>query len=408
VPAIVARLRHPGGPGTARLRIDSLAIDCLDDLRRPLAPASYLARVTVSWNGAPVADVSGLPASGNRAIVPLATQVLEPGDSANVELRFDVSAAAPAGFLELVVPLDRTLARDVNSGAPAALATEPGGSLPLHSNLGRLTSPARNLAVGLVSRMPAALAADGRAVAAAALSLTNTDSLGAGAILVDRLVVRSADRALAARPLGAAAVRIEAWRDGVRWASSAALTPDSTTALLLAVQPLAVAPGVREALEIRLVTRTDAAVPSLRLGFDHDDIGVVEPASALLSVSVRPDAGLAFPLWTEAGALSAADLQSSYVNFPNPFAAGREATTIAYYLPGPARVSLRILTPAGDVVRTLIDREERPAGFQQADAWNGRNGRGDVVYNGVYVAELEVRLDGAAARTLRRKVAVVR
>ncbi|MCB1151119.1 hypothetical protein KDK88_06195, partial [bacterium] len=97
----------------------------------------------------------------------------------------------------------------------------------------------------------------------------------------------------------------------------------------------------------------------------------------------------------------------SYSNFPNPFAAGRAATTFVFALPAPGRVSLRVFTPRGEPVRTLLDGEERAAGLHQDVVWDGRNGQGDVVRNGVYVAEIVVRsVDGAV--TLRRNVAVVR
>ena len=59
-------------------------------------------------------------------------------------------------------------------------------------------------------------------------------------------------------------------------------------------------------------------------------------------------------------------------------------------------------------VFTILDRELRPAGLYQEDRWDGRNGLGFVVQNGVYVAELLVEYaDGSRERHLR-KVAVVR
>jgi hypothetical protein len=59
-------------------------------------------------------------------------------------------------------------------------------------------------------------------------------------------------------------------------------------------------------------------------------------------------------------------------------------------------------------VISLIENESRPAGLYQADTWDGRNGRGQLVQNGVYIAELvAVYPDGSQERHLR-KVAVVR
>ncbi|HXF59233.1 MAG TPA: hypothetical protein VN539_05375, partial [Candidatus Saccharimonadales bacterium] len=128
---------------------------------------------------------------------------------------------------------------------------------------------------------------------------------------------------------------------------------------------------------------------------------------ALLQVRVSPAQGT-FPLWTGAGVFGNASLRESYSNFPNPFPAGRGATAFAYYLRDAARVTLRILTPGGDGVATLVDDGARPAGMNQSDLWNGRNGKGSVVRNGVYIAELAVTYADGSRDQARRKVAVVR
>lgn len=408
VPAITATLRHPGLPGVARLRVDGLTLECLDDLRRPVVPRDVLRRVSITWNDSIVAEVTALPGTGDLVPVALPGLLLEPGDSARVEVRIDVDAAAPAGFLELVVPADALSVSDANTLVPATLAAEAGASLPLHSGLGRLASPARDLAVGLVSLMPATLAGDGRAVAVARFTLRNTDAQGGGAIDVDHLVFQAGDRVFAAASIGSVATRLEAWVDGVLWGQSATLTPDSATAFVSAPARLTLGPGATTALELRWITRPGLTTAGVRLGLDRPGVGVVQPASALLAIDVGPEAGLAFPMWTEAGVMSSTDLEASYVNYPNPFAAGREATTVAYYMPAPGRVTLRVMTARGEPVATLLDGVPRSAGQQLGDHWDGRNGRGGVVVNGVYVAELDIRFDDGQQRRLRRKLAVVR
>ena len=58
--------------------------------------------------------------------------------------------------------------------------------------------------------------------------------------------------------------------------------------------------------------------------------------------------------------------------------------------------------------RTMLDSAPLPAGLYQDQNWDGRNGRGEVVVNGVYLAEILVTFgDGTAQRHIR-KVAVVR
>jgi hypothetical protein len=66
------------------------------------------------------------------------------------------------------------------------------------------------------------------------------------------------------------------------------------------------------------------------------------------------------------------------------------------------------MTPHSEPVATLLRDAPRPAGMNQSDAWDGRNGGGDVVRNGVYVAELSVDYGDGSHRRMLRKVAVVR
>jgi hypothetical protein len=202
--------------------------------------------------------------------------------------------------------------------------------------------------------------------------------------------------------------QISAWRGDTLWAQSAPLSPDSATATLVAAAPLVILPGAPVDLALRLATQAGPTPAALRLGLDAASIGVVQPSSGALAVTVRAAAGQTFPLWTETGNFSAANLSGSWSNFPNPFAAGREPTTFSYWLRMPARVTLRLWTLRNDEVRTLLDGVTRTAGLQQLDTWDGRNGRGDVVRNGVYVADLVVRYDDGSQERVLRKVAVLR
>ena len=167
-------------------------------------------------------------------------------------------------------------------------------------------------------------------------------------------------------------------------------------------------PGPALSLEVRWVTAVSGYPATFRMGCAGSGVGVVQPASALLQVRIAPAQGRTFPLWTGAGSFGRAALRESYSNFPNPFAAGRGATSFAYYLRTAGRVTLRILTPGGEGVATLVSDEARPAGMNQSDLWDGRNGNGSVVRNGVYIAELAVSYGDGSHERARRKVAVVR
>jgi hypothetical protein len=67
-------------------------------------------------------------------------------------------------------------------------------------------------------------------------------------------------------------------------------------------------------------------------------------------------------------------------NHPNPF---NPTTTIGYELPENARVSLVIYDVSGRLVRSLVDRENKPAGRYE-EVWDGRDNTGNQVASGVY------------------------
>jgi hypothetical protein len=160
--------------------------------------------------------------------------------------------------------------------------------------------------------------------------------------------------------------------------------------------------------DLCMVLSPTPAATGIRLGFDEDDVGVVQPLGALFAVEVRPQAGHSFPMWTETGNISAMGLESSFSNFPNPFTPTRGPTSFVYYLRTDAEVTLSIWTALGERVITILNREARSPGLHQADRWDGRNGRGDGVVNGVYVAELVVQFQDGSSERILRKLAVAR
>ncbi len=77
-------------------------------------------------------------------------------------------------------------------------------------------------------------------------------------------------------------------------------------------------------------------------------------------------------------------------SYPNPF---NPRTNIAYDLPEPARVSMRVYSAAGRLVRTLLDGAAMNAG-PHVQPWDGRDDSGAGLASGVYFCRLEV--DGEA------------
>jgi hypothetical protein len=80
-----------------------------------------------------------------------------------------------------------------------------------------------------------------------------------------------------------------------------------------------------------------------------------------------------------------------FQNYPNPF---NPQTTIRYNLTDPARVTLRVYSPSGRLVRTLVDGW-RGAGTWSVE-WDGTNNAGARVASGVYFYQLRA---GPATQT---------
>jgi hypothetical protein len=96
-------------------------------------------------------------------------------------------------------------------------------------------------------------------------------------------------------------------------------------------------------------------------------------------------------------------------NYPNPFHPGEAPTTIAYKLDDNATVTLKIFTLTGGLVYEKSFTPGSPGGSAGLNevAWDGRNGKGDVVASGGYVLRIEAAGKGETLHTMLRKIAVV-
>ena len=104
-------------------------------------------------------------------------------------------------------------------------------------------------------------------------------------------------------------------------------------------------------------------------------------------------------------------LEESFCNYPNPFGTpSRPTTKFVYYLKEASDVQIKIFTLTGDLVQAweytkATHPEQTSAGVHQDDVvWDGRNGRGEKVMNGVYLAYLKTEYGEMALA----KIAVVK
>jgi len=92
-------------------------------------------------------------------------------------------------------------------------------------------------------------------------------------------------------------------------------------------------------------------------------------------------------------------------NYPNPFRAGSEATRIAYVMDKEGPVTVMIFDVTGERVyeKQYARGEPGTAAGPQEVTWDGRNTKGDVVRNGIYVCQLE-----AGGKSVKIRIAVAK
>ena len=125
--------------------------------------------------------------------------------------------------------------------------------------------------------------------------------------------------------------------------------------------------------------------------------------------AVEAGSGTPLPVRTEPRAsLTAAptrivDAGLRAFNAPNPFHVGRETTSIRYAVDAPTEVEIRIATLQGELVWESHGFEQVQGPELRSVVWDGRNGAGSEVRNGVYICNVRV-----GSQTTRFKIAVVR
>jgi hypothetical protein len=106
-----------------------------------------------------------------------------------------------------------------------------------------------------------------------------------------------------------------------------------------------------------------------------------------------------FPTGVTEGAGQSPDLANvRFIVYPNPFE-GR--ATIAWAVPAPGNVSLKVYDAAGRQVRNLVSQSMKPGRYSAT--WDGRAGNGKQVAPGIYFCKLSV-----AGRTQQQKVIVAK
>ena len=118
--------------------------------------------------------------------------------------------------------------------------------------------------------------------------------------------------------------------------------------------------------------------------YSFTDATCVAGSSYRYRVDVADESGRQILFETDAMTVPAVTAKL-FQNVPNPF---NPSTSVRYYLPREAAVTLKVYDTAGRLVATLVDDEVRAAGPNVVE-WNGRDTNGRVAASGVYFYRLE-------------------
>ena len=85
-------------------------------------------------------------------------------------------------------------------------------------------------------------------------------------------------------------------------------------------------------------------------------------------------------------------------NFPNPFRANGQSTTIRYYLSESQPITISVFNLKGDLVKTILNEEMRLPGEILSEVWDGTNQDGRRVSPGLYYAQIKSKNNTAIIR----------
>jgi len=137
-----------------------------------------------------------------------------------------------------------------------------------------------------------------------------------------------------------------------------------------------------------------AVVPNIQLRFDNvigtrggSNVNPVNNFTDLIPVN-DPDNYPDYLIRSGITNIRTNTIKAAY-NYPNPFNPRKNTTKIAFYNPiANSSVKIKIFTLTGRLVRDLSLNTPQSKGSVEVE-WDGKNGRGQVVRNGVYVAVIQ-------------------
>jgi len=316
-----------------------------------------------------------------------------------VRARADISETADLLKFKLIQP-----PRDENTDAFAAISDD-------QTEL-NVRAEGRKLLVEDLHQGGGPAVRGGQNVLLARLQLLNPARSGSSDLMLKRLSFDLLNRA--GKPLSPnsvfKAVRVvhEKGPNTIPGGENIALPADNPIAVTLSTE-VSVSPDQPDTIAIVADLVENTSEQNFRLLFDDSQDFEVEDQAGGNGVAVETadgKRGNKFRLESNLTSLHGADAASAFFNYPNPFQPGDDLSRgegTRFNLPAGASGELKIFTMLGELVWESAFEARNPLGVQGI-FWNGHNGAGKRILNGVYLAILKTK-DGKMATT---KVAVLK
>ena len=95
-------------------------------------------------------------------------------------------------------------------------------------------------------------------------------------------------------------------------------------------------------------------------------------------------------------------------NYPNPFGVAEGTTSFVFFMDNPGDASIKIYTLLGELVWSAEETGLDRGLYDGLIKWDGNNGAGRQVLNGVYLSVIKISYSGGSSESYRTKVAFIK
>lgn len=390
---------HPGGDTLSPVNIFGLHLYLENDSGDSVEIRSVIDQAGILYQGNSIASVAPLTEGRATLVMPFGSPVpLEPGDSARITIRTDLKADAPAGDYRFCVEALHVTIEDGNEGEPVGLTFQEDDSEQYVSRLLKIRRLSDRMLVWVDLDLPAvtvagALLNDAARVRAVIAGDEEEAPLHISGMV---LIVEDTESGTIAPADAFASASLDPGDGSVEIAGSV-----ETDRIRFDFDPsLLLAPTDTLTLSVDLEIAAEPLLSAFRIALPLDEITLEE--NGPVAMEAEDDEGNNPSGYTH---LAQMRFEESVRSYPNPFTPDREEAHIAFYSRMKGQVKIRIYTGMGIPVRTLESDLSAP-GLAEI-VWDGRNGKGNQVLSGVYLASIEIHYEDGEWDHAIYKIAVL-